>query len=71
MEEDRAEAAAAAVVAVGRMRSRASAKRENGERGRHGSVGAVPENREIAMSQQGHRATRAQGEGMGADRRGR
>ena len=31
-----------------------------------GSVGAVPENREIAMSQQGHRATRAQGEGMGA-----
>ena len=34
MEEDRAEAAAAAVVAVGRMRSRASAKRENGERGR-------------------------------------
>ena len=36
-----------------------------------GSVGAVPENREIAMSQQGHRATPAQGDGDGGSTRKR
>ena len=37
-----------------------------------GSVGAVPENREIAMSQQGHRATRARrGDGGSTRKRGR